>query len=97
MRYSASDDLTTYVVSHKQGDNSARMLTDILNILLQTCSENAIFDVFLTDPFDIHTIFSTLSLEVSKQHVKRFQRFMWTQASENPPSNESMHAHNIYM
>lgn len=36
----------------------------------------------MDDPFDIHVILSTLSLEASKNHVARFRRFMWTQINK---------------
>ena len=77
MRYDAVHNLTTYIISHKQNDTSVRAFRSILDVARTTASPET--DIFLHDPFDIHVILSTLSFEASKHHVKRFQRFMWTQ------------------
>jgi hypothetical protein len=79
MRYSAVSNLTVYVMSHRVGDASINALQDILNTAVQTVSINEKADVLLGEPFDIAVILSMLSFETSKYHVKRFQRFMWTQ------------------
>lgn len=82
MRYDTTRSLTTYVISHKEGDTSIATLKSLLTISLSTVSAADIPAVFLDDPFDIHIILSTLSFEASKFHVKRFQRFMWTQINK---------------
>jgi hypothetical protein len=46
---------------------------------VETASTSEKVNVMLGEPFDIAVILSTLSFEASKYHVKRFQRFMWTQ------------------
>jgi hypothetical protein len=81
MRYDAVQDLTTYVISHKQNDTSIRALRNMIDIAIRTASGSAKASAFLDDPFDFHVLLSTLSFEASKYHVKRFQRFMWTQVS----------------
>lgn len=78
MRHDIARNLTTYIISHKQFDTSINALKSILNIALRTASASNKPAVFMDDPFDIHTILSTLSFEASKYHVKRFQRFMWS-------------------
>jgi hypothetical protein len=79
MRYDAVRDLIVYVISHKQRDTGIKALRDIINIALKTAPGDTKGSTFLDDPFDFHVILSTLSFEASKYHVKRFQRFMWTQ------------------
>lgn len=79
MRHSVADNLTAYVISHKDGDFSIHALRQILSISANTAS---ISDITISDPFDIAVILSTLSFEGSKYHVKRFQRFMWTQINK---------------
>ena len=81
MRYCAASNLTTYIISHKQEDTSVKGLHGILNITMNIARSEKRAGIFLDDPFDIAVILSTLSFESSKYHVKRFQRFMWTQVS----------------
>ena len=81
-RHDVSRNLTTYVISHKPADTSINALRSILNIAIGTASKSDMPAIFMDDPFDIHVILSTLSLEFSKHHVKRFQRFMWTQINK---------------
>ncbi|KAJ5384595.1 hypothetical protein N7517_002506 [Penicillium concentricum] len=82
VRHDITRDLTTYIISHKKFDTSISTLKSILKIALNVTSPVKKPAVFLDDPFDIHTILSTLSFEASKFHVKRFQRFMWTQMNK---------------
>ncbi|KAJ5677282.1 uncharacterized protein N7477_002915 [Penicillium maclennaniae] len=82
MHHDLTRDLTTYVISHKEFDTSITTLKSLLGIALNTASTAHKPAVFLDDPFDIHVILSTLSFESSKFHVKRFQRFMWTQINK---------------
>lgn len=82
MRHDITRDLTTYIISHKEFDTSITTIKSLLNIALNTASATHKPSVFLDDPFDIHVILSTLSFEASKFHVKRFQRFMWTQINK---------------
>ncbi|KAJ5208876.1 hypothetical protein N7449_003255 [Penicillium cf. viridicatum] len=82
VRYDIIRDLTTYIISHKEHDTSITTLKSILNIALNVTSAINKPAVFLDDPFDIHTILSTLSFEASKFHVKRFRRFMWKQMNK---------------
>jgi hypothetical protein len=78
MRYNAVRKETTYIISHKQKDTSIRALRKMIDVALKSALRNHC-DIFLTDPFDFLVMLSTLSFEASKYHVKRFQRFMWTQ------------------
>ncbi|KAJ5507662.1 hypothetical protein N7527_009805 [Penicillium freii] len=82
VRHDIIRDLTTYIISHKEHDTSITTLKSILNIALNVTSAINKPAVFLDDPFDIHTILSTLSFEASKFHVKRFRRFMWKQMNK---------------
>ncbi|KAJ5514185.1 hypothetical protein N7463_003737 [Penicillium fimorum] len=82
VRHDITRDLTTYIISHKEFDTSIATLKSILNIALNVTSTVNRPAIFLDGPFDIHTILSTLSFESSKFHVKRFQRFMWTQMNK---------------
>lgn len=82
MRHDITRDLTTYIISHKEFDNSITTLKSLLDIAFNTASAARKPSVFLDDPFDIHVILSTLSFETSKYHVKRFQRFMWAQINK---------------
>lgn len=83
MRHDIPKNQTIYIVSHKQGDTSLDALKKIMNTAMRTASDDASNGVFLDDPFDLHVLLSTLSFEASKHHVKRFQRFMWTQVRKN--------------
>ncbi|KAJ5993563.1 hypothetical protein N7451_009287 [Penicillium sp. IBT 35674x] len=82
MRHDIKRDLTTYIISHKELDTSIRALQSVLSIALNTASDTRKAAVLMDDPFDIHVILSNLSFEASKYHVKRFQRFMWTQINK---------------
>ncbi|KAF2835313.1 hypothetical protein M501DRAFT_962762 [Patellaria atrata CBS 101060] len=82
MRFDATRELITYIVSHKVGDTSVKTLKNIIDISMRTASGSTKNVMFLDDPFDFHTILSVLSFEASKFHVKRFQRFMWTQINK---------------
>lgn len=81
MRYSAHPNLTTYIISHREGDTSIKALHHLINIAVTTARPEKKASIFLNDPFDIAVILSTLSFEASKHHVQRFRRFMWTQVS----------------
>lgn len=82
MRYDAVHDLTTYIISHKQNDSSVKALRSIMDIATRKQSPSQRVKAFLQDPFDIHILLSTLSFESSKHHVKRFQRFMWSEVCD---------------
>lgn len=81
-RHDLTRNLTTYVISHTESDTSIDTLKSLLNIAIDTASASNRPAIFMDDPFDIHVILSTLSLESSKHHVKRFRRFMWTQINK---------------
>lgn len=81
-RHDLTRSLTTYIISHNESDTSVNTLKSILNIAIDTASASSRGAVFMDDPFDIHVILSTLSLEASKHHVARFRRFMWTQINK---------------
>lgn len=82
MRHNVSKSETIYIISHKQKDTNADALKNILDIALRTSRDEDRSNIFLDDPFDIHVILSNLSFETSKHHVKRFQRYMWTQINK---------------
>ncbi|KAJ5760338.1 hypothetical protein N7520_007494, partial [Penicillium odoratum] len=82
MRHDITHNLTTYIISHKESDTCIKTLQSLLDTALHTAPKTQRSAVFLDDPFDIHVILSTLSFEASKYHVKRFQRFMWTQINK---------------
>jgi hypothetical protein len=82
MRYSAALNLTTYIISHKEGDSSIRVLSSILDTTIETARPPQRTNIFLRDPFDIAVILSTLSFEASKFHAARFRRFMWEQINK---------------
>jgi hypothetical protein len=67
MRYDASSNLTSYIISHKVGDTSIKALRNILDIAVDTAAT-----IFLRDPFDNAVILSTVSLEASKHHVSDY-------------------------
>lgn len=79
VRFDAIRNQTVYLISHKYGDTGINALWKLLDIAVATTPQHKLAEVFLEDPFDIHVMLSTLSFEVSKFHVKRFQRFMWQQ------------------
>lgn len=82
MRHDIRNNLTTYIISHKEFDTSIASLKSILTTALNSTQGKSKMPVFLDSPFDIHVILSTLSFEASKFHVKRFQRFMWSQINK---------------
>ncbi|TAQ85808.1 hypothetical protein B7494_g5875 [Chlorociboria aeruginascens] len=79
MQYNAVDHLTTYILSHKEGDSSVNALKGILKVATGASSGTSLLTA---EPFDIAVILSSLSFEASKYHVKRFQRFMWSQVNK---------------
>ncbi|CAI7648622.1 unnamed protein product [Penicillium pancosmium] len=81
-RHDLTRNLTTYIISHNESDTSVNTLKSILNIAIDTASASSRTALFMDDPFDVHVILSTLSLEASKHHVARFRRFMWTQINK---------------
>ncbi|CAI7631041.1 unnamed protein product [Penicillium manginii] len=81
-RHDLTRNLTTYIISHNESDTSVNTLKSILNVAIDTASASSRTSLFMDDPFDIHVILSTLSLEASKYHVARFRRFMWTQINK---------------
>lgn len=82
MRYNSVLNLTTYIISHKEGDSSIRVLCDILDTTVETSDTSRRASIFLRDPFDIAVILSTLSFEAAKFHAQKFRRFMWTQVNK---------------
>ncbi|GIJ86416.1 hypothetical protein Asppvi_005304 [Aspergillus pseudoviridinutans] len=82
VRYDAALHLTTYIISHKEGDSSIQALQNILNLAIKTASAEQRAGILLDDPFDLAVILSTLSFEASKYHVHRFRRYMWTQINK---------------
>ncbi|KAF2712193.1 hypothetical protein K504DRAFT_372085 [Pleomassaria siparia CBS 279.74] len=79
VRYTKVWNLTTYIIAHRERDANVNALQSILG-LAGDVSPN--LRVFFDDPFDIAVLLSTLSFETSKFHVKKFQRFMWTQINK---------------
>ena len=77
MKHDVQRDLTVYIISHKQNDTIVKSLRSLLNATLRHKDPRRMAEVLLESPFDIHAMISTLSLEASKFHVKRFQRVMW--------------------
>lgn len=73
--------LTVYVISHKLKDTSINALRQLLDLAIKYSEADKRASMFLEDPFGLHVMLSMLSFETSKHHVKRFQRFMWTQVS----------------
>ncbi|KAJ5188776.1 hypothetical protein N7491_005097 [Penicillium cf. griseofulvum] len=82
MRYDAALNLTTYILSHKDGDSSIRVLSEILGSATKIACSDKRADIFFNDPFDIAITLSTLSFEASKYHVKGFRRFLWSQINK---------------
>ncbi|KAF7122232.1 hypothetical protein CNMCM5793_000189 [Aspergillus hiratsukae] len=82
MRYDAASHLTTYIISHKEGDSSIQALQNIFNLTIKTAPAEKRASILLEDPFDLAVILSTLSFEASKHHAQRFRRYMWTQINK---------------
>lgn len=82
MRYDAASHLTTYIISHKEGDWSIPALQNIFNLTIKTAPAEKRTSILLDDPFDLAVILSTLSFEASKHHAQRFRRYMWTQINK---------------
>ncbi|PKX97803.1 uncharacterized protein P174DRAFT_439517 [Aspergillus novofumigatus IBT 16806] len=82
MRYDAASHLTTYIISHKEGDSSIQALQNIFNLTIETAPAEQRARILLDDPFDLAVILSTLSFEASKNHAQRFRRYMWTQINK---------------
>ncbi|KAL4870018.1 hypothetical protein BDV12DRAFT_184791 [Aspergillus spectabilis] len=74
MRYTTAFNLTTYIISHKDGDSSIRVLCDILSTVRSTARSSQRANISLRDPFDIAATLSTLSFKALKSHVHRFWR-----------------------
>jgi hypothetical protein len=81
VRHDAVQKLTVYVISHKLKDTSINALRQLLDLAIKCSEGDKRASMFLEDPFGLHVMLSMLSFETSKYHVKRFQRFMWTQVS----------------
>lgn len=69
----------TYIIAYKARDTIIASLRELLDTQLQHCQAVGDYSLFLQDPFEIHSLISSLSMEAAKFHVKRFQRFMWAQ------------------
>ncbi|RHZ43094.1 uncharacterized protein CDV56_100823 [Aspergillus thermomutatus] len=82
VRYDAALRLTTYIISHKEGDTSIQALQNILNLTIKTAPADQRARILLDNPFDLAVILSTLSFESSKYHVRRFRQFVWTQINK---------------
>ncbi|KAF5371224.1 hypothetical protein D9758_004227 [Tetrapyrgos nigripes] len=87
MRFDRVRNLTLYIVAHKQQDTSISTLQQLIGLGMESVdakgqNEKRKTSMFLDDPFHIHVMLSYLSFEASKHHVKRFQRFMWTQINK---------------
>ncbi|KAL0573784.1 hypothetical protein V5O48_008171 [Marasmius crinis-equi] len=91
MRFDRVRNLTLYIVAHKENDTSVDALQQLIRLGIKSLYGYGKTDfseterrskMFLDDPFQIHLMLSNLSFEASKHHVKRFQRFMWTQTNK---------------
>ncbi|ORY14024.1 hypothetical protein BCR34DRAFT_647262 [Clohesyomyces aquaticus] len=82
MRSETRRQLVTYIISHKRGDTSIDAVQRLLTTAVDKSGKNDEWCKFLHDPLDIAVILSALSFEASKHHVKRFQRYMWTQINK---------------
>ena len=79
VKHNVKQNTTIYIVSHKINDTVITSLRSMLNISLEQSKSLHVQNVLLQNPLDIHAMIAGLSFEASKFHVKRFQRFMWTQ------------------
>ncbi|GFF31040.1 hypothetical protein IFM58399_02756 [Aspergillus lentulus] len=82
LRYNAALHLTTYIISHKEGDSSIQALQNIFDLTIETAPADQRVGILLDDPFDLAVILSTLSFEASKYHAQRFRRYMWSQINK---------------
>ncbi|EAW17313.1 uncharacterized protein NFIA_072270 [Aspergillus fischeri NRRL 181] len=82
VRYDAALRLTSYIISHKEGDSNIQALQNIFNLAIKTAPAEQRTRILLDDPFDLAVILSTLSFEASKYHAQRFRRYMWTQINK---------------
>ncbi len=83
MRHDVRRDLTVYIISHKENDTCINALQSLLRLALRSNNGGGIGQILTDSPLDLHVMLSYLSFEASKYHVKRFQRFMWEQVSNN--------------
>ncbi|EAW25192.1 uncharacterized protein NFIA_106810 [Aspergillus fischeri NRRL 181] len=74
--------LTAYIISHKEGDSSVHALQQILRAGVDKFGMKSNSQRYLTNPFDIAVLLSSLSFEASKFHVARFRRYMWQQVNK---------------
>ncbi|KAH1975545.1 hypothetical protein KXW88_009577 [Aspergillus fumigatus] len=82
LRYDAALRLTSYIISHKEGDSNIQALQNIFNLAIKTAPAEQGTRILLDDPFDLAVILSTLNFEASKYHAQRFRRYMWTQINK---------------
>ncbi|TQV94442.1 hypothetical protein IF1G_06453 [Cordyceps javanica] len=74
--------LTAYILSHKPADTSITALQQILKLVCRASGRPNLPASYLSNPFEIAVLLSTLSLEASKFHVGRFRRYMWQQINK---------------
>ncbi|KAK7415437.1 hypothetical protein QQX98_005888 [Neonectria punicea] len=74
--------LTAYIISHKTGDSSVHALQQVLKVGVNSFGMGSRSSAYLTNPFEIAVLLSSLSFEASKYHVARFRRYMWMQVNK---------------
>lgn len=79
MKHDVLKNLTVYIISCKRADSVVNALKKTLRVAMEAAATSTSRKLPLKDPFEIHSMLSSLSCDTSKFHVKRFRRFMWTQ------------------
>lgn len=82
MKHFVKRNLTIYLLSHKKEDSIIAQVQNILAIPGHSKTNTFAGTMLSSNPFDLAVIISTLSLEASKHHFKKFQRFMWQQVNQ---------------
>ncbi|RBA14448.1 dTDP-glucose 4,6-dehydratase [Fusarium proliferatum] len=74
--------LTAYIISHSTSDTSIHALKQILKVGISHFGMTSHVSNYLTNPFEIAVLLSSLSLEASKFYLARFRRYMWQQVNK---------------
>ncbi|CZR49070.1 uncharacterized protein FPRO_12507 [Fusarium proliferatum ET1] len=74
--------LTAYIISHSTSDTSIHALKQILKVGISRFGMTSHVSNYLTNPFEIAVLLSSLSLEASKFYLARFRRYMWQQVNK---------------
>ena len=85
MRYEAAKNLTYYVVSAPESDESVTVLKNLLNLASHDDPEHDADCALLQHPLEAHVILSKILCESSQGYINLFRQSMFAQVVELRP------------